>query len=98
MNLRDTFCFCFFCDVKMQQQQALLIEPKHGFEKIPSKVSTYSIKMEYFDDGSTTMTRINDGFDPLQLLGLSDFIGIEIRDQILWKIKPDVIKRSVLKD
>lgn len=57
---------------------------------------TYTVKIENFDDGTNAMHRINDGFNPLELLGLTDFISMEIREQISGRIKPDVIKRDVI--
>ena len=56
----------------------------------------YKIAVVTFDDGTTAMTRSNDGFTPLELIGLADFIAIEVREQIMGNIKPDTIKREVL--
>ena len=60
------------------------------------KKKTYTIIIVDYKDGSQTMKRINDGFNSMELLGLSSFIGQEIKDQIKGLIKPIVIKREVV--
>jgi len=42
------------------------------------------------------MSRKNDGFNPLELIGLADFISWEVREQMLGRIVPDTIKREVV--
>ena len=59
-------------------------------------VKSYTVT--HFEDGSQSMKRVNDGFNPLELLGVSDFIGQEIKEQIQGKIKPDTITRQVVVD
>ena len=61
-------------------------------------VKTYTITVTHFEDGTQSMERVNDGFNPLELLGISDFIGQEIKEQIQGKIKPDTITRQVVVD
>lgn len=59
---------------------------------------SYSIKVYRYTDGSTSMSRQNDGFNPLELLGVLDFTQMEIKDQIKGKITPDYVKREVVTD
>jgi hypothetical protein len=67
-------------------------------EKKVVGTQTYIIKREIFDDGSVTLTRTNDGFASLELLGMITLISLEVKEQILGKMKPDVINRQVVKD
>ena len=57
---------------------------------------TYTIVIQDFEDGRKTMERTNDGFNPLELLGLADFIALEVRDQIIGRIKPTSVKRECI--
>lgn len=67
-------------------------------EKKPIEVKKWHIEITTFDDGSTEMMRTNDGFNPIELLGLLSFAHQDIVNQIKGEIKPDVIKRNVIKD
>lgn len=58
----------------------------------------YTITVTHYDDGTQCMNRLNDGFNPLELMGVADFISLEIREQIIGKIKPDVVKRKAITD
>jgi hypothetical protein len=59
-------------------------------------VKSFTIKLEFYKDGTQMMHRVNDGFNPLELLGLSCMVTQEIIDTIKGHIKPDVIKRDVV--
>lgn len=59
---------------------------------------TYSIKVYRYTDGSSSMSRQNDGFNPLELLGVLDFTQMEIKDQIKGKFTADYVKREVVAD
>jgi len=59
---------------------------------------TYTVTVEHFDDGTQRMNRRNEGFYPLELIGIAQLISMEVRDQIMGKIKPDIIKREVVVD
>jgi len=48
-------------------------------------------------NGHTHLERVNDGFTPIELLGLVLFLKTEIFEQMKGTIKPDVIKRTVVK-
>ena len=65
-------------------------------EKKVIATKTYTVKVEHFDDGSQNMERRNDGFNPLELIGVADFIALEVREQIMGRLKPDTIKREVV--
>lgn len=56
----------------------------------------YTITVIEDQDGTKNMHRINDGFEAFELLGLAQFISIEIKDQITGKYKPDIVKREVI--
>ena len=57
---------------------------------------TYTITVTMDSEGKQNMTRRNNGFLPLELIGISDFIQWEVREQILGRIIPDIIKREVI--
>lgn len=57
---------------------------------------TYTVIVHHFEDGSQGMRRINDGFNPLELIGVADFIALEVREQMMGRLKPDTIKREVV--
>lgn len=56
----------------------------------------YTITVTEDQDGLKNMHRTNNGFDAFELLGLAQFISIEIKDQITGKYKPDTVKREVI--
>jgi hypothetical protein len=64
-----------------------------SYKKIVTE-KTYTILLVLYEDGSNMMKRTNDGFEPLELMGIVDFIKLEIREQILGNLKVDVIKRE----
>lgn len=72
------------------------VDPNEGKEV--SKICTYTITVTKYTDGSQNMLRVNDGYHPLELLGLMDFTSREIVEQMNGNIKPDVIKRQVIVD
>lgn len=63
---------------------------------ISSKVWTITINTD--SDGVHTMKRVNDGFNPMELLGIIDFVKDDIMAQVRGKIKPDVVERTIIKD
>ena len=56
----------------------------------------YEVTVQHFEDGTQNMSRRNDGFNPLELIGVADFIALEVREQIMGRLKPDTIKREVV--
>ena len=67
-------------------------------EKKVIKKKIYSITVTQFEDGTTNMQRINDGFNILELLGICQLTAVEIKEQFAGNIKPDVITRQVVVD
>ena len=67
-------------------------------EKTIVSTKTYTITITEDNEGKQNMTRKNDGFNPIELIGISDFIAWEVREQIMGKIIPDTIKRQVVVD
>ena len=67
-------------------------------EKTIVSTKTFTITITEDNAGKQNMTRKNDGFNPLELIGISDFIAWEVREQIMGKIIPDTIKRQVVLD
>ena len=67
-------------------------------EKKVVLTKTYTITVKHFDNGTFDMTRINNGFVPLELIGLGALIVTEVTDQINGKFKPDTITRQVVVD
>jgi len=58
----------------------------------------YTIKMEIIEGGKAKMTRTNDGFNGLELLGVLEIARKEILQELEGAIKPDVIKRQFVED
>lgn len=59
----------------------------------PKKIQKYTITIETFEN-RTRMHRFNDGFNPIELLGICEFISCEVREQMKGVIQPDVVKRE----
>lgn len=72
------------------------MKKKKEVKKTVTSTKTYTITIEQYEDGTTNMQRKNDGFNPLELIGIADFISIEVREQMMGRIKPDTIKREVV--
>ena len=62
------------------------------------KTQTYTITVITNDDGSTQMKRVNDGFSGIELIGIVAITSHELMKQLQGKLKPDIIKREVIKD
>ena len=73
------------CQAKKKQQKKKVLVTK-----------TYTVTVQHFEDGTQNMHRRNDGFNPLELIGVADFIALEVREQIMGRLKPDTIKREVV--
>jgi hypothetical protein len=74
------------------------MEQEENQENKIVKTKTYTITVDQFEDGSKHMKRVNHGFDPLELLGLSSFIQKEVTDQIQGHFMPDIVTRQVIVD
>ena len=57
----------------------------------------YIMKLTEFEDGKCFMQRTCDGFTAYELLGAITLAQQEIIDQIQGRIRPDIIKREVIK-
>ena len=62
------------------------------------EIKKYTIEFKFNDDGSTELSRTNDGFHSFELLGLLEMIQMEILECLKDSIKPDVIKRQIIED
>ena len=58
---------------------------------------TYTMSLNHYDDGKVELIRRNDGFDVFELLGLISLANNELAEQLRGNLKPDVIKREVIK-
>jgi hypothetical protein len=60
----------------------------------------YTITIEHEEDGSKTMTRKNDGFNSIELLGILELTQQDIIKQLkeLEESKIDFVKREVVED
>ena len=73
-------------------------ECKNPTENKIVSTKNYNISVTTDNEGKQQMNRQNDGFNPIELIGLSDFIAWEVREQMMGKIVPDTIKRQVVVD
>jgi len=60
--------------------------------------ATYTINWTIDDDGTTTLKRVNDGFNVFELMGILEIIQKEIIQQCTGKIQPDFIERKIVVD
>ena len=67
-------------------------------KRIVKSKQSYTFTIEKYTDGASTMTRHNDGFTALELLGICSMITREVIDQQEGRIKPDIVKRNLIKD
>lgn len=67
-------------------------------KRIIKRKRTYTFTIEEYTDGCHAMIRHNDGFNALELMGICSMISREVIDQQEGRIKPDIIKRNVIKD
>lgn len=58
---------------------------------------TYTVTITHYDNETSIMRRVNDGFNALELIGLGDLITMDVRDQIRGDIKPTIIDRIHIK-
>jgi hypothetical protein len=74
------------------QNLDLKIKPQ---PKMLTKKCTYTIEFTETEEG-TQLRRVNDGFNPFELLGIIAIIKDELVEQMKGHMKPDVIKREVV--
>jgi len=58
----------------------------------------YTIEVIEYSDETSTMNRVNDGFNPMELLGQLEFIQIDIMDKLKELKSPTRVKRKVIVD
>lgn len=71
-------------------------EDKVEAKKIKS-IKTYTLVVTDYEDNSSNYTRTNDGFNPIELLGLCQLTILDILEQLKGTITPTVIERNVIK-
>jgi len=69
---------------------------KSPAKKVVNK-KVWTVQLITYNDGSTTLNRTNDGFYPLELLGICTKCIYEINDQTKGVISPTIINRKVIK-
>ena len=57
----------------------------------------WTIEMNRYEDGSSSMNRINDGFSIFEMMGIVEFLKHDILDQYVGVTKPDEVTRSWVK-
>ena len=67
-------------------------------ESKPISSKIFTIKVEILEDGRQKTSRINDGFNINELMGIISFTQQEICKTLAGEIKPDIIKRTVIVD
>ena len=58
---------------------------------------TYTITVEE-DGDKCRMHRTCDGFSPIELLGILEYVQMEIKQQMGGELKPDIVKREVVEE
>ena len=81
---------------KMQEKESIIFKNDIMPEKKIVSVKTYTVTFRECEDGTMDMHRVNDGFNTLELLGLIDFIGFEIREQSVGRLQSNKVKRDVV--
>lgn len=69
---------------------------KKSTKKVVKK-QVWTIELINYSDGSSVMNRTNDGFTPLEMLGICTGCIHEINDQTKGIISPTIINRKVIK-
>jgi hypothetical protein len=58
------------------------------------RVRSYTIKFEKNNDGLLSINKKNDGFNPVELLGLLSWAYSDILWQMKGNVEPDIVKRE----
>jgi hypothetical protein len=58
------------------------------------RIRSYSIKIEKTDAGLLSINKKNDGFNPIELLGLLSWAYADILEQMKGRVEPDIVKRE----
>lgn len=60
---------------------------------------TYTFEQTFTEDGKSKLVRTNDGFNPIELLGLLEMAKDDVVKQITGIMpEPDIIERKVIVD
>lgn len=62
------------------------------------KTRKYTIDVTDYTDGTSSMERVNEGFNGLELIGILEFARSEIIQQLKGQFKPDIITRTVIQE
>jgi hypothetical protein len=65
-------------------------------EKQIIKTSKWVVEHITYADGTTKLSRTNDGFNPFELIGLLEISKDDIISQIKGVVKPNIVKRKVI--
>lgn len=57
-------------------------------------IRTYTIRIEKNEAGLLSINKKNDGFNPIELLGLLSWAYADILEQMHGNVKPDIVKRE----
>jgi len=60
------------------------------------KTKKWTIEHIIFEDGTSGLSRTNDGFNSFELIGLLEISKDDIIKQIKGEIKPDVVNRTLI--
>lgn len=60
-------------------------------------VKKYTVEVNVLEGGRFTMNRTNEGFEVMELLGVLEHTKNDILQQIAGGIKPEIVKRKVIK-
>lgn len=74
---------------------------KKETKKQPTIVETkkWNVTLTMYSDGTTNLSRVNDGFYPHELLGFLELTKKDIFDQLIDKLTPTTVTRKfVAKD
>ena len=81
----------------MEQKTDKEIEKEFSNKKV-IKTKKWSFELKEFEDGSLLLTRENEGFPPMELLGYLYKAQQEILAQISGELKPTETIRKVIKN
>lgn len=72
------------------------LESEQLKESAKENLKKYTIET-YEQNGENIMAKCNDGFNAMELLGIMEVSKEDIINQIKGFVKPDIIKRTVIK-
>lgn len=66
-------------------------------QTIPGIKKEYIVKLTQDENGKVTLSRYNDGFNILEMIGMLQMSILELQQTWQGNLKPDVIERKVVK-